>query len=140
MDQRKVAFSLLFMRLSVFLVMLVWTLDKFFNPKHAINVYENYYLISGIDHNVIYVLGFLEILLILAFLMGLFKKWTYGAVLILHGISTVSSFKAYIAPYEKGHILFFAAWPMLAACFSLFSLRDLDTMGVVSLAEKKSGE
>ena len=30
------------------------------------------------------------------------------------------------------NLLFFAAWPMLAACFALYLLRDLDTLGVVS--------
>jgi hypothetical protein len=29
------------------------------------------------------------------------------------------------------NLLFFAAWPMLAACFALYLLRDLDTLGVV---------
>jgi putative oxidoreductase len=34
------------------------------------------------------------------------------------------------------NILFFAAWPMLGACFTLYYLRDLDTLW--SVRDKKS--
>jgi hypothetical protein len=33
----------------------------------------------------------------------------------------------YLNPWEPNNLLFFAAWPMLAACFSLYLLRELDT-------------
>jgi len=46
--------------------------------------------------------------------------------LVLHAVSTLSSFKQYLAPFDGPNLLFFAAWPMLAACFALFILRDLD--------------
>lgn len=38
------------------------------------------------------------------------------------------SYRQHLAPF--GHLLFFAAWPMLAACFALYALRDLDTLWV----------
>jgi hypothetical protein len=41
-------------------------------------------------------------------------------------VSTFSSYKQYLAPFEGPNLLFFAAWPMLAACFTLFLLRDQD--------------
>jgi hypothetical protein len=47
---------------------------------------------------------------------------------VLHALSTLAPFKLYLAPYEGPNILFFAAWPMLAACFALYYLRDQDTM------------
>ncbi len=40
--------SLLALRLSVFLVMFMWTLDKFVNPEHAMKVYENFYGLGGV--------------------------------------------------------------------------------------------
>ena len=46
-------------------------------------------------------------------------------MLVLHAISTLSSYKMYLAAFDN--LLFFAAWPMLAACIALFYLRDLDT-------------
>ena len=40
-------------------------------------------------------------------------------------------FKQYLAPFEGPNLLFYAAWPMLAACFALYRLRDLDTLWAV---------
>jgi putative oxidoreductase len=123
---KKLQLSLLFLRLTVFLVMFMWTIDKFINPGHAAKVYEKFYYIAGIESVVMYVLGAVEIIILLLFLVGYKKKYTYGAVLLLHAVSTLSSFKQYLAPFEGPNLLFFAAWPMLAACFMLFLLRDQD--------------
>ena len=125
---KRLQLSLLLLRLSVFLVMFMWTIDKFINPGHAAAVYEKFYYIPGLDSAVMYALGGIEIILLLLFLAGYQKKYTYGAVLLLHAVSTFSSFKQYLAPFEGPSLLFFAAWPMLAACFALFLLRDQDKM------------
>jgi hypothetical protein len=118
--------SLLLLRLSVFLVMFIWTIEKFFNPGHGIKVFEHFYFLPGLGENIMYVIGALELILILAFVAGYKKKFTYGAVLLLHAVSTFSSFKQYLNPFD-GNMLFFAAWPMLAACIALYLMRDSDT-------------
>lgn len=121
--------ALLPLRLSVFLVMFVWTMDKLLNPAHTAQVYAYFYRIGGLGPGVSYVLGAGELLLLLAFLVGYRKRVTYGAVLLLHAVSTVAAYRQYLAPLSN--LLFFAAWPMLAACFALYTLRDLDTRWVV---------
>lgn len=125
-QDKKLQLPLLFIRLSVFLVMFMWTIDKFINPGHALKVYESFYYIAGLDVNVMYVIGAIELVILLKFVAGYKKKYTYGAVLVLHAVSTLSSFKQYLAPFDGPNLLFFAAWPMLAACFALFILRDQD--------------
>ncbi len=125
--QDRTATSLLMLRLSVFLVMLIWTIDKFVNPVHAARVYEHFYFIPGLGETAFIVIGIAELLLLLAFVVGWQKRWTYGAVLALHAVSTLSSYQQYLSPFERTNLLFFAAWPMLAACFALYYLRDLDT-------------
>jgi hypothetical protein len=77
---------------------------------------------------VFYAIGAGEMIILLAFVAGLYKRWTYAAVLLFHAVSTLSSFKQYLAPFEGPNLLFFAAWPMLAACVALYLLRDLDTL------------
>ncbi len=123
--------ALFFLRLGIFVVMFTWTIDKFIRPEHSAAVFENFYFISGFSAVLSYVIGAVEMIIIAGFLLGYQKKWTYGAVLVLHGISTLSSFKQYISPFEGPNLLFFAAWPMLAACFTLYYLRDQDTLLVV---------
>jgi putative oxidoreductase len=122
--------ALLFLRLSVFLVMFMWTMDNFLNPAHTAQVYAYFYRIDGLGGGVSYALGAGELLLLIAFLVGYRKRFAYGAVLVLHAVSTLAAYRQYLAPLSN--LLFFAAWPMLAACFALYSLRDLDTQWVVA--------
>ena len=118
--------ALLLIRLSVFLVMLMWTLDKVVNPDHAGRVYEKFYFIPGMGPTALSIVAGLELLLILGFVIGFAKRFTYGAVLLFHAVTTLSSYAQYLEPFKN--LLFFAAWPMLAACFALYLLRDEDTL------------
>jgi putative oxidoreductase len=131
-NEKNLQLSLLLLRLSVFLVMFMWTIDKFINPAHASKVYESFYLIGGLDSVAFITLGGIEMIILIMFLIGYQKKFTYGAVLVFHTISTLSSFKIYLAPFDGPGLLFFAAWPMLAACIALFLLREYDTKMSVS--------
>jgi uncharacterized membrane protein YkgB len=128
-SDRRIPVALLLLRLSVFLVMLMWTLDKFVNPNHAAAVYQNFYLISGLSNQMFYIIGAIQLIIILGFVAGFQKRWTYLLVLFFHAVSTFSSFPKYLAPFDN--LLFFAAWPMLAACFTLYYLRDMDTLWTV---------
>ena len=131
-QDKKLQLSLLFIRLTVFLVMFMWTIDKFINPGHSSKVFESFYYMAGLGANVMYAIGAIELVILLLFVAGYKKKYTYGAVLALHAVSTVSSFRQYLAPFDGPNLLFFAAWPMLAACFALFALRDQDKMWSVN--------
>lgn len=123
--------ALLMLRLGVFIVFLIWTIDKLMRPDHAASVFERYYLVSGLSEGAAYLIGGLELVLIAGFVAGVLKRYTYGAVLVLHAVSTLASFGKYLSPFEASNLLFFAAWPMLAACFALFYLRDADTLWTV---------
>jgi uncharacterized membrane protein YkgB len=125
---QKIRLSLLMLRIGVFIVMFIWTIDKFVRPEHAAAVFKHFYFIGGLSHTMSFIIGALEMLIILAFLFGYKKRFTYGFVLIIHGISTLSSFKQYLTPFTDPNLLFFAAWPMLAACIALYLLRDQDTL------------
>jgi len=111
--------------------MLVWTLIKFVQPERAAIIFEKFYFLGGFGNIAIYVVGVVQLAIIIGFVIGFQKQWTYLAVLFIHAVSTFSSYKQYLAPYQDRNILFFAAWPMLAACFTLYYLRDLDTKWVI---------
>jgi len=101
----------------------MWTMDKFVNPGHTAKVFEIFYGISS-STIAVYVLGVVQLVLVLAFLAGVKKRLTYGLIFILHGASTLSAYNQYIDGFNN--LLFFAAWPMWAACFALYLLRDED--------------
>jgi len=130
-DRNRVGVALLVLRVTVFLVMLIWTIDKSVRPAHAISVYEHFYFLHGLGPAIIYSVGVVELLILVGFVIGFAPRLTYGLVLLLHAVSTFSSFQQYFHPYQGPNILFFAAWPMLGACFALYYLRDHDTIGSV---------
>jgi putative oxidoreductase len=121
----RIARALLSLRLSVFLVMLMWALDKLINPEHTAQVFATFYSVRGLGEAAFRVIGLAELILLAAFVLGFRKRVSYGLVLLLHAVSTFSSYRQYLDPFNN--LLFFAAWPMLAACFTLYTLRDLDT-------------
>ncbi len=51
--EKKLSVSLFSMRVTIFIVMLMWTIDKLIRPEHASAVYEKFYGLSGVmgyDH------------------------------------------------------------------------------------------
>lgn len=101
-------------------------------PGHAAGVFKKFYQIDLGAPTVFYIIGALEAVLILLFVTGAAKRFSYGAVLALHAISTLSAYRQYLQPFDN--LMFFAAWPMLAACIALYLLRDLDTLCAVQKA------
>ena len=99
-NSNKLALPLLLLRISVFIVMLLWTLVKFVQPERTKIVYQFFYHITGLGVTTFNVIGTLEFLIIFGFFVGYKKKWTYGSVLILHCITTLASYKQYFAPFE----------------------------------------
>src|SRR5467141_1690242 len=91
-----------------------------------VGVFKKFYSIDGISPTMFSVIGAAELVLLVGFVTGTAKRFTYGLVLLLHAISTLASYRQYLAPFDN--LLFFAAWPMLAACITLYLLRDLDTL------------
>lgn len=121
------AWTLLGLRLSVFVVMLMWTVNKFLFPERAASIFENFYGISGLGTQAAYVVGAVQLAVVFGFVVGFRKRWTTGLVLIMHLISTLASMPRYLDPWTAPNLLFFAAWPMLAAVAALYALRDFDT-------------
>lgn len=121
------AWSLLGLRLGVFLVLFVWVLDKFVNPGHTAGVFKAFYGVSNLTDTLAYVLGALQGVILLSFLIGFQKRWATLLILLMHFLSTVTPMARYFNPFEGANLLFFAAWPMLAAVVTLYLLREFDT-------------
>ncbi len=120
----RLAISLLLLRLTLGLVMMVWAFDKILNPDHGAAVLDSFYGLTGVGEQVIRIIGVVQGLIVLGFLLGIAKTWTYAAVLAMHAVTTLVSWSAYLEPLEN--ILFFSAWPMLAGLVTLFLLRGED--------------
>lgn len=70
---RSLPISLLLLRVSVFVVFLMWTLDKLVQPEHAAQVFATFYNLQGVGEDLFYVIGALQMILIIAFVLGVLK-------------------------------------------------------------------
>lgn len=124
---KKLQISLFSLRLGVFVVFMAWALDKIFAYEHNSTMIRHYY---GVDLSELFLtsLGIAELVLLIAFLVGKYKTFTYGVILIAHTVTTLVSAKRLFPPYEIHQLLYFGALPMLAACLALFLLRERDTL------------
>lgn len=52
--QQKIQWSLFSLRLGVFIVLFVWTLDTFINPAHSSKIFHHFYGIEGLGESIIY--------------------------------------------------------------------------------------
>ena len=132
---------LLLIRLSVFLVLFMWNMDKFFHPLQTSRIFAFFYNIGGQDallgtnqlsYEVVYVIGALQLPLLLAFLLGIAKRFVYGAVFVLHAISTLAPWDRFLSPFSSHTLLFLASFTMLGGCFALYYLRERDVLWTFS--------
>ena len=69
--EAKLKRSLFTLRVGVFIVMIMWTIDKFVNPNHASKVFSFYYRLDGLSQSISYILGALQLILVLVFSLEL---------------------------------------------------------------------
>ena len=123
--QMRLPIALLALRLSLALVFAAWAADKFVNPEHGQAVFQGFYGLAAASPTLVYAAGAVQAVLVAAFALGIARTWSYGAVLIMHAVTTAVSWKAYLG---LDNILFFSAWPMLAGLIALWLLRDEDQL------------
>lgn len=125
---RRLPVVLLLLRLSIFCALLMWCVDKFVNPVQTTRILSGFYSIRGVSFLAAYGMGILQAVLITAFVLGILKRVSYGLVFLFHIPSTLAPWGQYLHPYSGHVLLFLAAFPMLAACFAVYFLRDEDTL------------
>jgi len=126
---RKIEISLLIMRITFAAFIMVWALDKVIAPEHAQKVFSGYYS-TELPVQILMIIGAAQIVVIVAFAIGFLRFWTYGAMLVMHAVSTLSTYDKLISPWEAGPrgLLFWAAVPTLGVIIALFLLRDRDNL------------
>ena len=115
------------MRLSVGVFFLVWAIQKTVAPEMAQRVFETFYFSSPAP-TLLMLSGLAQLAIVVAFMAGLFRTWTGGALLAMHTISLLSTYERLASPYESPNALFWAAVPVWAAIFALFLLRKSDRL------------
>ena len=126
---RNLELSLFLIRISTAIFLLVWAAAKFANIKQQQGVFATFYGWKAVTPETLAMIGAVQILLILAFVAGAFKTWTYAAIFLMHGAGTLAGWSRMIPPYgPSASMTFWAAVPVLAGILALFLLRDRDRM------------
>jgi putative oxidoreductase len=123
----RIKVALLGLRVAVFIVFAVWALDKIFNYQHNSGMVMHYYHVE-LPEWFLMALGTAEMVLLLAFLAGMLKTFTYGLIFFAHTVTTLTSSWRLLPPYEIHQLLYFGSLPMLGACVALFLMREKDTL------------
>jgi len=114
MDTQKLRLPLFLTRLSVFIFMLPWQITRFSNPE-IINTISNKYYKFSMPAIGSQISGVFMMALIIAFLVGFKKRISYGLVLILHTLGTLTTLPFMIPGTENFRPLFYAAIPTIGA-------------------------
>lgn len=125
--ERRLSATLLALRLLVFGVFLFWACDKIFNAEQAARIFEVYFSLS-VPPATVPLIGFAELALLVAFLVGYQKRLVRGTLLALMGIACIAPARFYPTPFDDHILLYFARFPALAVIFMLYYLRDRDTL------------
>ncbi len=123
----RVPLALFVLRLVLGLFLLQWAVEKFVRPEGASKIFGYYYGIDLSASMPMFIGGF-EVILVLAFLAGAYKRLTYGLAFLIHAVSTVATYDQLLNPYQDSNHLFTAGIPVLAGFWVLYWLRDLDTL------------
>lgn len=129
--EKKEQIALFILRISLWIFLLIWSIGKLVDPEHAIRIFSHFYQLS-ISPDIAVAVGLAEALLSVLFVVGAWKRYTYGLGLILHFISFAASSGKLLNPFPHPNDLFVAGIPVLAAFFLLYLLRDRDVLWAVS--------
>lgn len=132
-DERKLAVSLAILRLSTGVFFLFWATQKVLVPDIGRRVFERFYFSSPSDEMLL-LFGIAQAVVVLAFMAGLFRMWTYGALLLMHLGSVLSTVPQLADPFTPPNLLFWAGVPVVGLLIALFLLRDRDTLFVLRQA------
>lgn len=129
------AYSLLTLRLSTGIYLILWGIVKF-NAERAARVSDKYY--SGVisDQTISLMLGSLQILLGFLVILGLFRVAAYWGQLVWYAAGIVPIFSYIIDPLAlylveaPGRLTFFPSTTLLFASLVLIAFKEYDTISL----------
>jgi uncharacterized membrane protein YphA (DoxX/SURF4 family) len=125
-DQTRLAFALLALRLTLGVFLLQWGIEKFVVPATTTAIFRNFYGLE-VGGAMPALLGTGQVVLALALLAGILPRVSYGAALLLHTVTVFVTVPRLLAPWNPvSNHFFIAGVPVLAGFLALYLLRDGD--------------
>jgi len=133
------AWSMLVLRISLGLLMLIWGVDKLVNVEHGMLVSERFYLGAFSVPALLQGFGVAQMALGALIVLGLFGKYLYPVLVVITGVTLLAVWRSIIDPWgwylEGANALFFPSLVIFAGALVLIGFREFD---VYSLDARKS--
>ncbi|WP_079204741.1 DoxX family protein [Pseudomonas sp. CC6-YY-74] len=126
--------TLLFLRLSLGWLLVIWGADKVFNVAHGMAVANKFYFDFLSIESVLRVGGVLQMLVGLAVVLGFARRWVYPAQVLFNGASLFAVMQSVIDPwgwvFDGSNVLFYPSLIIFAGSLLLIAFRDQDRLAL----------
>ena len=126
--------SLLLLRVSLGLLMLIWGVDKLVNVRHGLTVSEHFYFGAFNSATLLKVFGVAQMALGVLILLGVARRVAYPALLAITGVTLLGVWRSVVDPWEwwleGANVLFYPSLIIFAASLVLWAFMDDDRLVV----------
>lgn len=126
--------SLLLLRISLGLLMVIWGVDKLVNVQHGLKVSERFYFAAFGSAALLRAFGVIQIALGALVIVGLWRRFAYPLLLLITAATLLGVWKSVVDPwgwYLKGaNVLFYPSLIIFAASLVLWAFKDDDRFAV----------
>jgi putative oxidoreductase len=132
------AASLLFLRISTGMLIILWGLIKIVKPEASIGVSDTYYggMVSMKALQAPW--GALQLVVALLVILGLFRRWAYPAQALILCIGALAIWRHLLDPYgmflfekaDDANLLFFPSLCLAAATLVIWAFKDEDRLAL----------
>jgi uncharacterized membrane protein YphA (DoxX/SURF4 family) len=124
--------SLLFLRISLGLLMVIWGADKLVNVEHGLAVSERFYLGAFSSAALLQAFGVAQIALGALVLLGVARRLTYPVLLAVTGTTLLGVWRSVVDPWgwwlDGANVLFYPSLIIFAGSLVLWAFRDEDRL------------
>jgi uncharacterized membrane protein YphA (DoxX/SURF4 family) len=126
--------SLLILRVSLGLLMLIWGVDKLLNVKHGLIVSKHFYLDAFSNAVLLQAFGVAQMALGALILLGVARRFVYPALLAITGVTLLGVWRSVVDPWgwwlEGANVLFYPSLIIFAGSLVLWAFADEDRLVV----------
>jgi uncharacterized membrane protein YphA (DoxX/SURF4 family) len=126
--------SLLLLRVSLGLLMLIWGVDKLVNVRHGLTVSEHFYLGAFSSAALLQAFGVVQIALGALVLLGAARRYAYPLLLAVTGATLLGVWKSVVDPWgwylAGANVLFYPSLIIFAGSLVLWAFRDEDRLAL----------
>ena len=126
--------SLLLLRVSLGLLMLIWGVDKLVNVKPGLEVSRYFYLGAFNSAVLLQAFGVAQMALGALILLGVARRFAYPALLAVTAVTLLGVWRSVVDPWgwylEGANVLFYPSLIIFAASLVLWAFMDDDRLVV----------